>query len=168
MNRDECNELIEEYGRGFDLLNAALVEVPREAWEFKPAPNEWSIHEILLHFKDSESLGVIRLHKLIAEPGSTLMTYDEGKWAEALGYQNQDVDDALQIFKLTRKMTYHLLKILPDDVFSYSVIHPEGNVYPEYGDAYTFEKWLHIYTRHVPDHVEQLKRTYQAWKELDS
>ena len=40
MNRSERNELIEEYGRGVDLLAAALAEVTREAWEFKPAPHE--------------------------------------------------------------------------------------------------------------------------------
>jgi DinB superfamily len=164
MNQDEHNEKIEEYGRGFDLLTAALAEVPQETWEFKPAADEWSIHEILVHIKDSESMGVIRLHKLIAEPGSTLMAYEESKWADALKYQNQDVQDALQIFKLTRRTTYRLLKTLSDQVFMQSVVHPEA-VHPEYGESYTFEKWLNIYTRHIPEHIEQLKKTYQAWKE---
>lgn len=166
MNKEERNRLIEEYGRGSDLLIIVLAEVPREAWKFKPAPNEWSIHEILLHMQDSEIMGVIRLYKLIAEPGSILMTYEEGKWAEALDYQNQDVDDALQMFKLTRQITYRLLKSLPDQVFTHSVVHPQG-VYPEWGEGYTFEKWLRIYTHHVSEHVEQLKRTYHAWKQQD-
>jgi hypothetical protein len=164
MNQDEHNEKIEEYGRGFDLLTAALAEVPQEAWEFKPALDEWSIHEIVVHMKDSESMGVMRLHKLIAEPGSTLMAYEESKWADALNYQNQDVEDALQIFKLTRRTTYRLLKTLPDQVFMQSVVHPEV-VHPEYGESYTLEKWLNIYTRHIPEHIEQLQKTYQAWKE---
>ena len=38
MNQDKRNELIEEYGRGFDLIMAALAEIPPEAWAFKPAP----------------------------------------------------------------------------------------------------------------------------------
>lgn len=163
MNQNERNEMIEEYGRGFDLLTAALAEVPREAWEFKPAPKEWSVHEVIVHMKDSECIGVIRLHKLIAEPGSTLMPYDDAKWAEALDYQIQDADDALQIFGLTRKTAHRLLKTLPDQVFTHSVVHPQ-RVHPEYGEAYTLEKWLHIYTDHVPEHIEQLKKTYEAWK----
>src|SRR5260221_3441186 len=105
MNQDERKEKIEEYGRGSDLLTAALAEIPREAWDFKPAPGEWSVHEIIVHMKDSESMGVIRLHKLIAEPGSTLMPYEEAKWADALDYQNQNAEDGLEIFKLTRRMT---------------------------------------------------------------
>lgn len=160
MNKDERNRLIEEYGRGFDLMNATLAEIPREAWEFKP-PGEWSVHEILVHMADSEMMGVIRLDKLIAEPDSTLMTYEEDKWAVALDYQNQDVEDALQMFKLIRQRTYRLLKSLPDQVLTHSVVHPQA-VYPEYGEGYTLEKWLKIYTRHVREHAEQLKRTYQA------
>jgi predicted HTH transcriptional regulator len=164
MEPEKRSELIEEYGRGFDLLTDALAEVSRETWKFKPAPGEWSVHEVLVHMTESESMAVIRLHKLIAEPGSTLMPYDEEKWAETLDYQNQSVDDALQIFRLMRQTTYRLLKTLPDRVFTYSVMHP-GAGYPEYGELYTLEKWLNIYTSHVRNHIGQLKKTYQAWKE---
>lgn len=167
MNEDERNALAEEYGQGYDLLMSALSEVPRQAWEFKPAPGEWSIHEIVIHMSDSEWIGALRARKLIAEPGSTLMTYREEIWADALNYQNQDVDGALQLFKLTRQTNYQLLKALPDEVFTHTVVHPE-KVYPEYGEGYTLEKWLKIYARHVRDHVEQVKQTYQAWKERNT
>jgi hypothetical protein len=159
MNQDERNEKIEEYGRGFDLVTAALAEVPRKAWEFKPAPQEWSVHEVIIHMADSETMGAIRLRKLIAEPGSTLMTYEEAKWADLLDYRNQDVEDALQILKLTRQTTYRLLKTLSDRVFMQSVSHPK------YDMPYTIEKWLDTYSRHIPEHIEQLKKTYQTWKE---
>lgn len=164
MNQDKRNELIEEYGRGYDLFAAALDQTPPDAWEFKPAPKDWSVHELIVHMADSECMGAMRVRKLIAEPGGTLMGYDDAKWAETLDYQNQSVEDALQLFKLTRQTTYHLLKTLPDRVYTYSVVHPEL-VYPEYGEAYTLEKWLLIYTRHARDHVEQLKKTVRAWKE---
>ncbi len=159
MNLAERNEKIEEYGRGFDLFTAALAEIPREAWEFMPAFGEWSIHEVILHMADSESIGAHRIRMIIAEPDSTLMPYDQAKWAQALNYRNQDADDALQSLRLTRQTTYHLLKTLPDEVFTHSVIHPV------FDEPYTFEQWLNIYADHVPDHIKQLKKTYQAWKE---
>jgi hypothetical protein len=159
MNQDERNEKIEEYGRGFDLVTAALAELPREAWEFKPATQEWSVHEVIIHMADSETMGAIRLRKLIVEPGSTLMIYEEAKWADLLDYQNQDVEDALQILKLIRQTTYRLLKTLPDRVFMHSVSHPK------YDTPYTIEKWLDTYSRHIPEHIEQLKKSYQIWKE---
>jgi DinB superfamily len=161
MNRAERNEMIEEYGRGFDLLTAALAGSPPGAWEFIPAPGEWSIHEIVLHMADSESIGALRLRKLIAEPGSSLMPYDEAKWAQALDYRSQNTDDALESFRLARHTTYHLLKTLPDEVFTHSVFHPE------FDEPYTLEHWLNAYADHVPTHVTQLKNNYRAWKELN-
>ena len=160
MNRTEIDEKIEQYGRGFHLLNAALAEVPREAWSYHPAPGEWSVHEIIVHMADSESMSALRARKLIVEPGSMLMGYEEAKWADALNYKEQSAEDALEIIRLARQSTYKLLKRQPDDVFTHSVIHPE---YPDH--PYTFEQWLNIYARHIPDHIEQLKTSYRAWKD---
>jgi hypothetical protein len=160
MNRTEIDEKIEQYGGGFGLLTAALAGVPREAWSYRPALDEWSVHEIIVHMADSESMSALRARKLIAEPGSMLMAYDEAKWADALVYKQQSVEGALEIIRLARQSTYQLLKRQPDEVFTHAVIHPE------YPDApYTFERWLNIYARHIPDHIEQLNRSYQAWKD---
>ena len=159
MNQEERNQKIEAYGRGYDLLVNALAEVPRETWEFKSSPTDWSVHEIIIHMADSESMAALRVRKLIVEPGSTLMAYEEAKWADALNYQEQSTDDALQVIRLARQMAYRLLKSLPDEVFTHSVMHPE------YSEPYTFEKWLNIYSRHIPDHVEQLMKSYAAWRE---
>lgn len=161
MERDEINAMLEEYGRGFDLLTIALARVPREAWSYRPSPKEWSVHEIIVHMADSESMSALRARKLIAEPGSTLMGYEEAKWADALGYREQSVEDALEIIKLARRSTYELLKRQPEEVFTHSVTHPE---YPD--EPYTFEQWLDIYSRHIPDHIDQLKRAYQAWEDI--
>ena len=158
MNQGERNQKIEDYGRGYDHLLEALAGIPREAWDYKPSAQDWSVHEILVHMGDSESMAALRLRKLIVEPGSTLMGYDEAKWADALEYQKQDADDALQIIKLARQTSYRLLKTLPADVFDHAVEHPESS------DPYTFDRWLGIYARHIPDHVEQMKKSYEAWK----
>src|SRR6266498_2789702 len=157
MDKQERASKIEQYGHGYDLLIATLDQVPREAWKFKPSPAEWSIHEIIIHMADSESMSALRVRKLIVEPGSMLMGYEEAKWSDALNYLNQSVDDALQVIKYARQTTYNLLKTLPDEVFAHSVKHQE------YDEPYTFEKWLNIYERHIPDHIEQLKKSYEAW-----
>lgn len=47
MNSEERNEKIELYGRGIELLKAALLEVPQEAMKWKPDPKEWSVQEII-------------------------------------------------------------------------------------------------------------------------
>ncbi len=160
MNASERNQKIELYGQGFELLTETLNAIPREAWKFKPAPKEWSIHEVIVHLADSEGNSAQRARLLTVEPGGTLMAYDQDKWALELNYHAQDVDDALQVTKYARLTTYNLLKTLPDEVFTHAVKHPE------YEQPYTFEKWLDIYSRHIPGHIEQIKANYEAWKKV--
>jgi hypothetical protein len=118
MDAKERNEKIELYGRGYDLLKAALAEVPQEAMQFKPEPKEWSVHEIIIHIADSESNAALRARKLIVEPGGLLMGYDQDEWAISLKYHEHSMEDALETTRFVRKTTYELLKRQPDEVFS--------------------------------------------------
>jgi len=151
MNTQERNEKIELYGRGFDLLKAALAEVPAEAMKWKPEPKEWSIHEIIIHIADSETNSALRARKMIVEPGGTLMGYDQAQWADVLNYHDHNLEDALEVTRLARKTTYELLKRQPEEVFTHAIIHPEMN------EPYTFDKWVDIYSRHIPGHIEQIR-----------
>jgi DinB family protein len=159
MNKQERDEKIELYGNGFQLLLETLKDIPGEMWKFKPEPKEWSIHEVLVHLADSESNGALRARKLIVEPGGTLMGYDQDEWAIQLDYHDQSYEDALEIVRFVRKMTYQLLKKQPDEVFEHWVKHPE------YEQPYTFEQWLDIYPAHIPGHIEQIKNNYKIWRD---
>jgi len=159
MNIEERNKKIELYGKGFDMLVHVLKDIPRDIWQFKPAPNEWSIHEVLVHLADSESNAALRARMLIVEPGGMLMGYDQEQWAVALNYHEQDLEDALDIVRLARKTTYQLLKKQPDEIFEHIVLHPE------YTEPYTFENWLNIYSAHIPGHIEQVMNNYKIWRD---
>ncbi|HCR70396.1 MAG TPA: hypothetical protein DIW23_03040 [Anaerolineae bacterium] len=159
MNKKERDEKIELYGNGYELLMQTLKDIPQEMRKFKPEPKEWSVHEILVHLADSESNAALRARKLIVEPGGLLMGYDQDKWAVELNYHDQSWEDALETVKFVRKTTYKLLKQQPDEVFANSVKHPE------YDEPYTFEKWLNIYSGHIPGHIEQIKNNYKIWKD---
>jgi hypothetical protein len=159
MDKKERNKKIELYGHGYDLLKTALAEVPQEAMKFKSAPTEWSVYEIIIHIADSESNAALRARKLIAEPGSTLMGYDQDVWTNTLQYHEHNLEDALEVTRLARKTTYELLKRQSDEVFKNSVKHPE------YDEPYTFEKWIELYSAHIPGHIEQIKNNVKLWKE---
>ena len=158
MDKQERSEKLELYGRGFDLLKATLAEVPQEAMKFKPEPTEWSVYEIIIHIADSESNAALRARKLIVEPGGALMGYDQALWADTLNYHDHNFEDALEVTRLARKTTYELLKRQPEEVFIHSIIHPE------YKDPYTFDKWVNIYSAHIPGHIEQIKNNVKLWK----
>ena len=158
MNSQERNEKIELYGRGYDLLKAALAEVPQDAMKFKPEPSEWSVHEIIIHIADSETNSALRARKLIVEPGGMLMGYDQDKWAVKLNYHEMDIEDALNATRIARKTTYALLKTVSDEIFSTHWLR-----HPEYELPYTFDKWIDIYSAHIPGHIEQIKENVAKW-----
>jgi uncharacterized damage-inducible protein DinB len=154
MTRDER---IESYSKGYDRLLNATEQLPREMWQFKPGSNKWSIHEIIIHMADSEVNSYSRARKIIAEPGSTIMAYDQDSLTKKTSYHSQSTDDALELFKCLRKMTYHIIKKLPDETWNNYIIHPENG-------KMTLDDWLKVYEEHVDVHINQMKRNYSDWQ----
>lgn len=161
MDSSERKALIESYGNAYPVLMQALDEFPKEMWTWKPAPEKWSIHEILIHLADSEANSYIRARRLIAEPGSGVYEYDENAWAAQLNYHHLPISEYLELFKWLRKLTHDLLKNLPDEIWSTAwVVHSENG-------KVTIEEWLKTYEEHVPVHIRQMQRNLIAWKNLD-
>ncbi len=156
MNEDRQMK-IESYGNAFPMLMEALNEFPREMWHYRPAADRWTIHEIVVHIADSEANSYVRCRRFIAEPGQTVMAYDERAWATDLHYHDQSADEALELFKWLRLESYHLIKMLPESTWSNMVYHPENG-------TMTLDDWLAVYERHVPDHLAQMREVYQAWQ----
>jgi len=102
MTGEERQRRIELYGNAHSLLVEALKKFPKEMWTFRPSGG-WSIHEIIVHITDSEANSFVRCRRLIAEPGSAVLGYDENVWAQALEYEEQSTDDAIELFKWLRR-----------------------------------------------------------------
>jgi len=155
--REERQSKIELYGRAYEILVEALKEFPKEMWSFQPSPDDWSIHELIVHIADSEANSFVRCRRLIAEPGSAVLGYDEMRWSKALKYAEQSADDALELFKWLRLTSYNLIRNLPESAWSNTIEHSENG-------TMTFDDWLDVYERHVPEHVDQMRRNFEAWK----
>ncbi len=157
MNTTERKQLIESYGKSCDFFEDALEQFPEKMWHYRPAPGKWSIHETIIHLADSEANSYIRCRRFIAEPGLGVMAYDQDAWAIKLDYHRQNTEDAIILLRLLRKMSYDLIKDLPDSVWKNTIDHPENG-------TMTFDLWLKIYEDHVQSHVRQMHRIYEAWK----
>ena len=156
MTNQERSQKIESYGQAYERLVEGLKQFPQEMWHFKPAPGDWSIHEIVVHITDSEANSYIRCRRFIAEPGQTVMAYDEQGWAIALNYHQQSTDDALELFKWLRRNSYNLIKNLPEPVWSQTIEHPENG-------TMTLDDWLITYEDHIPAHINQMRQVYVEW-----
>jgi hypothetical protein len=156
MNHEERLAKIESYGAAYKELVEAIQWFPREIWDFRPSSEEWTIHEIIVHITDSEANSYARCRRLIAEPGQSVMAYDEMQWARALDYPAQSTEDALELFKWLRRTSYNLVKNQPQSVWSNTIHHPENG-------TMTMDDWLDTYERHVREHVEQMQGVYGKW-----
>lgn len=157
MNTETRNQLIASFGEAHILLVEALANYPKEMWQFKPTPNSWSIHEIVVHIADSEANSYIRCRRAIAENGKNVIAYDQDKWAKSLNYHEQSIEDALTLFKYLRKMSFDLIKDLPESVWQNTIEHPENG-------TMTLEDWLLVYAAHIPGHIQQMQGVFEAWK----
>src|SRR5271156_5820621 len=138
------------------MLSAALRQFPKKMWLYKPSPDRWSIHEIILHLADSEAGSYVRCRHLIAQPGAPIVKLDTARWAGSLGYFHQSTREALDIIRRLRKITHHLLLAVPEPVWLHVVEHPgHGEI--------SLELWIERQERHIPRHVEQMIQNYETW-----
>ncbi|GCE51360.1 DinB family protein [Thermosporothrix hazakensis] len=156
----ERQALLQRYSQAYAEVQQALETFPRHSWHFKPAPHEWSIHEILIHLADAEVHGFIRIRTALAEPGSPISVYDQDRYAERLYYHEQNTEEVLHLFRLLRQTTYQLLTLLPESAWSNTVQHPESGIL-------SLDDLLQTYTEHVLVHIEQMRKNVQLWREQE-
>lgn len=160
MTQEDRQLKITSYGKAYETIIETLKLFPKEMWKYKPSPNEWSIHEIIIHLADSEANSYIRCRRFIAETGNTVMAYDQDLWTNKLNYHNQNTDDALELFRLLRLMSYNLIKDLPEKTWANVIYHPENGLM-------TMDEWLNIYEEHPYKHLNQMRRNFEKWKKVE-
>jgi hypothetical protein len=112
----------------------------------------WSPRQIVHHIADSESQSAARLRRILAEPGTKILGYDENAWSlcPALGYKTFPIENSLAVYKASRASSLEVLKNLADSDLAKFAIHSErGN--------YTLKDWLSTYSKHPVDHANQLR-----------
>src|SRR5271155_5379564 len=70
-------------------LDRRLRDVVPEELIRRPAPEKWSIAEIVAHLADAELAMGWRLRNMLANPGVAFTWWDQAVWAERLGYAQQ-------------------------------------------------------------------------------
>jgi uncharacterized damage-inducible protein DinB len=149
-------EQIEHYEAAPSQVIAALEGLDEAQLHHRPAENEWTIHEIVIHLADSEAMGYGRLRKTLAEEDATLAVYDEAEWAQKLSYQTQDRELAIALFRTLRTSTAALLRLLPTEAWERTSNHPERGKVSVYD-------LFNIYLGHGKVHLQQIERIKQAF-----
>ena len=153
--------LIQQYADGPARLRAALAKVPAAALKWRPAPKEWSAHEIVCHCADSETNAYARIRFVVAEKSPTVQGYDQDNWAAVFGYHQLPLEPALAVVEAVRASTAALIQGLHDEAWTRVGHHTESG-------RYTAEDWLLIYADHLEGHARQIESNVEQWKSTQS
>jgi len=156
-SRAERDVLIAQYAAGPARLKAALASVPAEAMTWRPAPGEWSAHEIVCHCADSETNSYARIRVLLTEKNPVIQGYDQDRWAKTLDYHRHPLEPAIATVDGVRANTAALIRRLPDDAWAREGRHTESG-------RYTAEDWLTIYAEHLEGHARQIEKNVALWR----
>jgi len=144
-------DLIRSYAAGPDLLEAAIRDIPEEELRFTPGPEHWSIYENVVHVADAELVHATRMRFVLAEPGATLLSFDQTRWARALDYRLHPLPDALVLFRAIVTSTADVLRRAPGEAWE------QAGTYTEYGRQ-TLEQLVKDYADHVPYHLRTIAK----------
>jgi hypothetical protein len=133
-------------------LDRRLRDVAPEELIRRPAPEKWSIAEIVAHLADAELAMGWRLRNMLANPGVALTWWDEAAWAERLGYAQQDASLSAGVFRALRDSNLRLLESVPRPrwVECYGVHEVRGRQ--------TVKEFVRLEAAHDLNHLRQIDR----------
>jgi len=153
----ERRALVEQYTAGAARLRAAFAAVPPEARHWRPAPGEWSAHEVVCHTADSETNAYARIRFLVAQDDPILQGYDQEHWVTALDYPSQSAESALAAVEAVRGHTTALIRRLPESAWRRAGTHSESG-------PYSGDDWLRTYSAHLEDHARQIEENVASFR----
>jgi len=151
-------DILERFRRGGELLAMSTTGAAGSELDFKPAPDKWSVRQIVCHLSDSEAVAVMRIRQIAAEDNPTLQAFNGELWADHLDYQRRKISQALETFRKLRTENHELLKAMPEEIFSRTGNHTESG-------RLTLLDLIKGNAEHVEEHVQQIQRTRAAYRE---
>jgi len=148
-------EALHRFRSGPVVLAETLHGLKPEQSSHFPAPGKWNINQIMRHVADTEIVVAMRLRQIVAEDRPTLMPFDQGLWAEHLGYEKANPFTSLVLFESLRNDTTAMLETLPPEAFDRTSHHPER------GDK-TLGEWVTLFGNHVYSHAEQIRKIRES------
>ena len=141
---------------------AALVEgLTKAQLSRRPAPDKWSIQELVAHLAEDELVGAYRLRMVLSAPGTALQAFDQDVWARTGRYSEKNVRSSLELFRVLRRANLELLRALSAEEWDKYGVHAERGVESVRDMAMYF-------AGHDINHFEQIEAIRQTQREVQS
>jgi uncharacterized damage-inducible protein DinB len=105
---------------------ARLVEgASRDQLTKRPAPDKWSVNEILVHLAEAEVSCFWRYRQMIEHNGASIIPFDQDLWYELGDYRSRDARESLQLFRLMRDANLRMFDRLTPQQWQRGGVHTE-------------------------------------------
>ena len=155
-NELPCIDLLEATP---DILRGLMTGLDDEDARWKPAPDRFSIAEVLAHLAHSEGACYrMRLDRFLSEERPEFEPDDAQMFLEL--YRNADPEDAFDHFEEQRETNVEYLRGLPSEASGRVALHREAG-------QITMNHMLHEWALHDLGHVRQIAELVRTRKYLE-
>lgn len=138
-------------------LSRLVSNVPPAKLRKRPAPEKWSVAEILAHLADTEFAIGFRLRSILGTPGCQVTAFDQDAWASSMDYSRRNVRESLENFRSVRQANLDLLKhIRPEQWKDYGMHSERGQE--------TIEHIVSLIAGHDLNHIVQIEAILKPGK----
>lgn len=134
-----------------------LKGVPAAKLRKRPAPDKWSIVEIVAHLADTEIVAGYRIRMILGAPSGPIPGFNQNDWVIALHYEKRDVKKSLEQFRSFREANLAQLKLLSPEQWKLHGVHSER------GEE-SVETIVKMFAGHDINHIRQIERILKLQK----
>ncbi len=146
----EHGDALKIQGATAKRIERALKGLTRKQMMTRPAPDKWSIAEILAHLAEAELVGGFRMRLILGANGTVIQPFDQDVWASAFDYAHRDPEQSLEMFGVLRQANFGLLKSLPKKMWNYYGMHQERG-------KETITRIVRMFAGHDMNHAAQIE-----------
>jgi DinB superfamily len=137
---------------------ARLIKgIPTAKLRKRPAPDQWSVAEILAHLADVEIVIGWRMRSILGAPGTPVQAYDQNAWVVSGHYDKRDPGESLELRRVVRQANLALLKSLSPDQWKQFGQHAERG-------RESIEHIVRMVAGHDINHLLQIERIVKPVK----
>ncbi len=119
-------EIIQQLENNQQVFKSLLMSKKDVEYLWRPAPEKWSLLEVVCHLLDEERDDFkTRVKHALETPERPLVPIDPEGWVKKRGYNTKDYNQTLQDFLEERKQSVVWLKTQIDANWSNALTHPE-------------------------------------------
>jgi len=132
-------------------LRRLIEGVPTSKLRKRPAPDKWSVSEIVAHLADAEIVGGFRMRLILGAPGSPIAAFDQDSWVTSGHYAKRDPHKSVEQFRVVREANIALLKSLTPEQWKHYGMHSERG-------QESIEHIARMFAGHDMNHLQQIER----------